>query len=72
MYYITLSCTSSLCSFVFLNPGVYGLVQATVDVGTVLIWDFCVAYTRGGGVTLGHCFTHVMRMSTHSLSSPSV
>ena len=24
-------------------------VQATVGVGTVLIWDFGVAYTRGGG-----------------------
>ena len=28
----------------------YGLVQATVGVGTVLIWYYCVAYTRGGGV----------------------
>ena len=27
----------------------YGLVHATVGVGTVLIWDFCVAITRGGG-----------------------
>jgi hypothetical protein len=27
---------------------VYGLVQATVDVGTVLIWDFSVAITSGG------------------------
>ena len=27
----------------------YALVQATVGVGTVLIWDFGVAYTRGGG-----------------------
>ena len=26
-------------------------VQATVGVGTVLIWDFCVAYTRGRGGT---------------------
>ena len=26
-------------------------VQATVGVGTVLIWYFGVAYTRGGGVT---------------------
>ena len=43
------SCTSSPCNLLFLNPGVYGLVQATVGVGTVLIWDFCVAYTRGGG-----------------------
>ena len=31
-------------------PGIsYALVQATVGVGTVLIWDFGVAYTRGGG-----------------------
>ena len=43
------SCTSSPCSLLFLNPGVYGLVQATVGVGTVLIWDFCVAFTRAGG-----------------------
>ena len=28
----------------------YAHVQATVGVGTVLIWDFGVAYTRGGGV----------------------
>ena len=28
----------------------YGLVQATVGVGTVLIVYFGVAYTRGGGV----------------------
>ena len=27
----------------------YALVQATVGVGTVLIWDFGVAYTKGGG-----------------------
>ena len=27
----------------------YARVQATVGVGTVLIWDFGVAYTRGGG-----------------------
>ena len=40
-----------------LNPGIYGLVQATVGVGTLLIWDFCVAYTvgEGGGYfLLGH------------------
>ena len=56
MYYIPLSCTSSPCNLVFLNPGVYGLVQATVGVGTALIWDFCVAYTRGGrgGMTGAH------------------
>ena len=28
----------------------YGLVQATVGVGTVLIWDFSVAIPKGGGV----------------------
>ena len=50
MHYIPLSCTGSPCNLLFLNLGIYGLVQATVDVGTVLIWDFCVAYTRGGGV----------------------
>ena len=50
MHYIPLSCTSSPCNLLFLNQGIYGLVQATVGVGTVLIWDFCVAYTRGGGV----------------------
>ena len=27
----------------------YARVQATVGVGTVLIWDFCVARTKGGG-----------------------
>ena len=29
---------------------VVGHVQATVGVGTVLIWDFVVAYVRAGGV----------------------
>ena len=32
--------------------GICGLVQATVAVGTVLIWDFCVAHTKGGGGTI--------------------
>ena len=50
MHYIPLPCTSSPCNLLFLNPGVYGLVQAAVGVGTVLIWNFCVAYTKGGGV----------------------
>ena len=27
----------------------HALVQATVGVGTILIWDFCVAISRGGG-----------------------
>ena len=48
-YYIPLSCTSSLCNLLFLNLGLYGLFQATVGVGSALIWDLCVAYTRGGG-----------------------
>ena len=50
--YIPLSCTSSPCNLLFLNLGVYALVQATVGAGTVLIWDFCVAITGGGGVML--------------------
>ena len=50
MHYIPLSRTSSPCNLLFLNLGTYGLARATVGVGTVLIWDFCVAYTRGGGV----------------------
>ena len=49
MHCIPLFCTSSPCNLLFSNLGVYGRVQATVGVGTVLIWDFCVAYTRGGG-----------------------
>ena len=46
MHYFPLSCTSSPCNLLFWNLGVYGLVQTTVVVGTVLIWDFCVAFTR--------------------------
>ena len=49
MHCIPLFWTSSPCDLLFLNLGLYGLVQATVGVGTVLIWDFCVTYTRGGG-----------------------
>ena len=49
MHYIPLSCTSSPCNLLFLNLGTYSLVQATVGVGNVLIRDFCVARTRGGG-----------------------
>ena len=49
MHNIPISCTSSPCNLLFLNLGVYGLVQATVGVGTVLIWYFAVAYTRGRG-----------------------
>ena len=58
-----LSCTSSPCNPLFLNLGArcwllyvsrasYARVQATVGVGTVLIWDIGVAYTRGGGVSV--------------------
>ena len=32
----------------------YGVVQAAVGAGTVLIWDFCVAITRRGGGTNLH------------------
>ena len=46
---IPLACTSSPCNLLFLNLGIYGLVQATVGIGTVLIWYFAVAYTKGGG-----------------------
>ena len=35
---------------VLVSRASYARVQATVGVGTVLIWDFGVAYTRGGGV----------------------
>jgi hypothetical protein len=48
LHYIPLSCTSSPCNLLFLDLGVYGFVQAAVGVGTVLIWDFCVAFTGGG------------------------
>ena len=50
----------------------YGLVLATVGVGTVLIWDFSVAITVGGGVRIGrvgardisvsNCFTTTTTM----------
>ena len=51
---IPLSGTSSLCNLLFLNLGVDALIQATVGVGTILIWVFCVASTSvcvGGGRT---------------------
>ena len=50
MHYIPLSFTTSPCNLLFLNLGSYGFVQATVGVGTVVIWDFCVAFTRGEGL----------------------
>ena len=41
----------------------YARVQATVGIGTVLIWDFGVAYTRGGVLTtnlpLWHWHIHI-------------
>ena len=58
MHCIPLSWTGSPCNLLFLNLGLYGLVQATVGVGTVLIWDFCVAYTRGGGTQSDKCLVH--------------
>ena len=60
MHNIPPSCTSSPCNLLFLSLEIYSLVQAAVGAGTVLIWDFCVAFTRGGG-----CFVHkasVIRM----------
>ena len=53
MEYIPLSFTSSLCNLLFLNPGIYGLVQATVGVGTVLIWEFLRSLYKGGGGGIG-------------------
>ena len=41
---------SLTCVSVVVCVASYARVQATVGVGTVLIWDFGVAYTRGGGV----------------------
>ena len=48
MHYIPLSCTSPPCNVLFLDPGVYGVVQATVGVGTVLIWALLRSVSRGG------------------------
>ena len=53
MHYTPLSGTSSPCNPLLMNLGICRLVQATVGVGNVLIWDFCVAITRGGGVQPG-------------------
>ena len=58
MNHLPLSCTSSPCKLLFFNRAVYGLVQATVGVGTVLIWDFCVAYTREGEGSSSSSVTH--------------
>ena len=54
MPYIPLSCTSSPCNLLFLNLCVYALVQATVGVGTVLIYislGLLRSLYKGGGVT---------------------
>ena len=50
MHYVPLSGTSSQCNPLFLNPGIYGLVQAIAGVGTVCVWYFCVGITRERGV----------------------
>ena len=49
VHYVPLSCTSSPYNLLFLNPGIYGPVQATAGVGPILIWDTCVAFTQRGG-----------------------
>ena len=36
-----------------------GLTSATVRVWTVLIWDFCLAWTRGGGYTGSEDSSHL-------------
>ena len=69
-----------LCNLLCLSFGVYGLVQATVGVGGVLIRDFCVAYTTGGGVCeiilnphrASHSILHVgLRLRHASLLLPT-
>ena len=35
--------------WLYVSRASYARVQATIGVGTVLIWYFGVAYTRGGG-----------------------
>ena len=57
MHSIPLSCTSAPCKLLFLNPGVYRLVQATVGIGTVLPFPPLVvphplSFPRGGGGTV--------------------
>ena len=77
MHCTPLSGTSSPCNLLSLNLGVYGLVQATVGVGTVLIWDFSVAFTKGGGVLAALSLVRVLQQglinpmagSSSSLSS---
>ena len=50
VHYIALSCASSPCNCLFLNLGIYGPVQATVGVGTVLILVLLRSLYKGGGV----------------------
>ena len=38
-----------VCCWLYVSRASYGRVQATVRVGTVLIWYFRIAYKRGGG-----------------------
>ena len=53
MYNIPLSGTSSPCNPLFLNLGVYGLVQATVGVGTILVGTVAqLLQGRGGSASL--------------------
>ena len=73
MHNIPPSGTSSPCNLLFWYLGIYGLVQATVGVGTALIWDFCVAYTRGGGGG-GYVYdalVHPVQFEGGSMSLPS-
>ena len=54
-------------NLLFLNLGVYSLVQTIVGVGTVLIWYFCIAYTRGGGADGGAAAKWVLADSIESV-----
>ena len=47
---LILCARSRVCQWLYVLLASYAHVQATVGVGTVLIWYFGVAYTRGGGV----------------------
>jgi len=38
-----------VCRQLYVLRASHALVQATVGVGTVLIWDFCIAFTGRGG-----------------------
>ena len=47
----------------------HGLVQATVGVGTVLIWDFSVAFTRGGGTPIANTAAHEVLLISGTMGS---